>query len=144
MNLGMNRRLRALVWTGAATFAFAAACGGGGGGGTPTSPPQPNPQSIVVEIRDYEFVPKSIQVDAGDTVTWRLVGSDQTHSVTAVGGVFDSGHIFTSPGATFSRTFGTADVGRTFEYWCESHHASHMMQGSVRVGDTAPPPNPGY
>lgn len=144
MNFVTNRRLRTLAWSAGAVLALTAACGGGGGGGgTPTSP-QPNPQSVVIEIRDYEFFPKSIQIDAGDTVTWRLVGSDQTHSVTAVGGVFDSGHIFTAPGATFSRTFGAGDVGRTFEYWCESHQASHMMQGSVRVGAGAPPPNPGY
>lgn len=127
----------------AVALVLASACGGGGGGSTPTSP-NPAPSAFVVEVQDYAFVPKSIQVNPGDTVTWRLVGSDHTHSVTAVGGVFDSGFVFTSSGATFSRTFTNAEVGRTFNYQCTTHYASHMMQGSVRVGDSAPPPDPGY
>jgi plastocyanin len=125
---------------------LAAACGGGGGGGgggTPTGP-NPNPSTIVVEVRDFAFSPKSIEIEVGDSVTWRLVGADHTHTVTATGGAFDSGFVFTSGGATFTRTFGAGDADRTFNYQCQSHHASHMMQGSVRVGENAPPPDPGY
>ena len=139
----MTRLRLSRVRLGAAFLALAAACGGGGGGSTPTSP-NPAPSTIVVEVQDYAFVPKSIAVNPGDTVTWRLVGSDHTHTVTAVGGVFDSGFVFTSPGATFTRTFTNADVGHTFNYQCTTHHLTHMMQGSVRVGDSAPPPDPGY
>jgi plastocyanin len=127
-------------------LALAAACGGGGGGGggnTPTSP-NPGPSSIVIEVRDFAFEPKSIRVNPGDTVTWRLVGSDHTHSVTAIGGVFDSGFVFTAPGATFTRTFTDTDLGHTYEYRCQTHYASHQMQGSVRVGESSPPPSPGY
>jgi plastocyanin len=140
----MTRLVARSQWFPASLFVAVsiAACGGGGGSDTPTSPPTPS--SIVVEIRDYQFVPKSILVQPGDTVTWRLVGSDTTHTVTAVGGVFDSGFTFTQPGATFSRTFSAADNGRTFEYRCTSHQASHGMQGSVRVGESAPPPSPDY
>jgi plastocyanin len=127
-----------------AACALAAACGGGGGGGNNPVGPNPNPQTIVVEVRDFEFFPKSILVNPGDTVTWRLAGSDKTHTVTAVGGVFDSGFTFTSPGSTFTRAFSTEDLGKTYEYRCTTHHASYMMQGSVRVGESAPPPNPGY
>ena len=137
----MTRLLLSPARLGAGVLVLASACGGGGG--TPTGP-NPGPSTIVVEVQDYAFVPKSIVVDPGDTVTWRLVGSDHTHSVTAIGGVFDSGFVFTSPGATFSRTFSNADAGHTFNYQCTTHHASHMMQGSVRVGDSAPPPDPGY
>ena len=118
------------------------ACGGGGGGGGPTAPP--GPVQILVELRDFEFMPKSITVQPGDTVTWRLVGDDKTHTVTAQGGVFDSGFTFTQVGATFSRAFTETDRNKIFEYWCQSHQVSNMMQGSVRVGDTAPPPSPGY
>jgi plastocyanin len=140
----MSRSIFALACLLALVLGSVVACGGGGGGGgTPTSP-TPNPTTVVVEVRDFEFVPKSIVVDPGDTVTWRLVGSDSTHSVTAVGGVFDSGFVFTGPGATFTRTFDASDLGRTYEYRCITHHASHMMQGSVRVGESAPPPDPGY
>lgn len=133
-----------LLGAAAALLVYGIACsGGGGGGGTPTAPGG-GPASLVVEVRDYEFSPKSITVQVGDTVTWRLVGDDKTHTVTARGGVFDSGFTFTAPGATFTRTFTEADRGRTFEYWCETHQATHMMQGSVRVGDSAPQPGPGY
>jgi len=124
------------------------ACGGGGGGyghmSTPTSP-TPSPSALVVEIRDFEFVPKSITVNAGDTVTWRLTGSPAIgHSVTSTGGGFDSGKSFNTAGATFTHTFTSADVGKTFQYYCVTHQACCLMQGSVRVGDTAPPPPPGY
>jgi plastocyanin len=145
--MSRQRRLHALalaLTVSGAVVGLAAACGGGGGGGggTPTTPPPSG--SFVVEVRDFAFEPKSITVQPGDTVVWRLVGDDKTHSVKAVGGVFASGFVFTQPGATFTRTFTQADSGQTFEYWCESHQASHMMQGSVRVGQNAPPPDPGY
>jgi plastocyanin len=142
--MSRNRRLVAVsIAASGFTLALALACGGGGGGGgSPTAPPSPS--SITVEVRDYAFEPKSLTVQPGDTVVWRLVGDDKTHTVTAKGGVFDSGFTFTAPGATFTRTFTEADRGRTYEYWCQSHQASNLMQGSVRVGNTAPPPNPGY
>jgi len=97
-----------------------------------------------VEVRDFSFEPKSVVVQPGDTVVWRLVGSDHTHSVKAVGGMFGSGFVFTQAGATFQRTFTADEAGKTFEYFCESHYATYAMQGSVRVGANAPPPEPGY
>jgi plastocyanin len=139
----MTRR-SSIALPAAIVLVLVAACGGGGGGGgTPTSPGS-GPTTIVVEVRDFAFEPKSILVDPGDSVTWRLAGTDHTHTVTATGGAFDSGFVFTSSGATFTRTFGAADEGLTFEYRCSTHHASHQMQGSVRVGESAPPPDPGY
>lgn len=117
------------------------ACGGGGGGGN--SPTEPRaPQVITVEVSDFTFSPRSIQIQPGDTVRWVMRGSDRTHTVTARDGSFDSGAVFTSGGAFFERRFDTA--GRTHEYWCSSHRNCCMMQGSVRVGQDAPPPNPGY
>jgi len=126
------------------TFACSGGGGGYGGGNSPTAPPPPS-NSLVVEIRDFEFVPKSITVNPGDTVTWRLTGSAGIgHTVTAGGGVFDSGASFNTAGATFSHTFTAADAGKTFQYYCIAHQVCCLMQGSVRVGDTAPPPPPGY
>jgi len=97
-----------------------------------------------VEVRDFAFVPKSIVVQPGDTVVWRLTGGDHTHTVTAVGGMFGSGFAFTQAGATFEHTFTADDLGKTFEYFCQTHYATYAMQGSVRVGNNAPPPGPGY
>jgi len=125
----------------------ALACSGGGGG-SPTSPgntPSSNPSQIVVEVQDDAFSPKSISIQPGDTVVWRLTGSPSAgHTVTDLDGTFDSGHVFTSAGATFQHTFTSADAGKTFQYKCQTHYACCMMQGSIRVGDNAPTPAPGY
>jgi plastocyanin len=126
-----------------ATFA----CGGGGGYKSPTSPPPPPPPSngVVVEIRDFSFSPKSITVSPGDTVTWRLTGSAGIgHTVTSAAAGFNSGANFNSVGAQFSHTFTAADTGKTFTYYCSTHQVCCQMQGSVRVGETAPPPPPNY
>lgn len=120
-----------------------AACGGGGGHGmSPTTPAAP--QTITVEIVDTAFNPQEIKVSPGDTVQWVLHGALTTHTTTEQNGLWDSGQAFTTQGATFSHTFTQADLGKTFLYYCKTHKACCQMQGSVRVGDSAPPPNPGY
>jgi len=125
------------------------ACSGGGskGGTTPTAPPlipSPSSSQVVVEVHDDFFTPKSITVHPGDTVIWKLVGKETTHTVTDNGGAFDSGFSLASAGATFQHTFTADDTNKTFEYKCQSHYGCCQMQGSVRVGDGAPQPNPGY
>ncbi|MFN7943715.1 MAG: plastocyanin/azurin family copper-binding protein [Thermoanaerobaculia bacterium] len=119
-------------------------CGGGGGyGGSPTAPPPPT-AGLVVEIHDNAFSPKTITIQPGDTVTWVLRGNLATHTVTESTGRFDSGRIFTTAGMTFTHTFTTADQGHTFLYYCQTHQGCCLMQGSVRVGNDAPDPGPGY
>ena len=120
-----------------------ASCGGGGGGyggGSPTEPSRPQ-QTIVVQVRDNSYEPKSITIEPGDTVRWVFSGTDRTHTVTALNGAFDSGTVFTASGATYERRFDT--VG-TWDYSCKAHKQCCLMQGSVRVGSSAPPPAPGY
>ena len=142
MNYPIATARRLLVASSLSLAVFA--CGGGGGYNPPTSPPPP-PNAIVVEIRDFEFVPKSITVSPGDTVVWRLTGSPSIgHSVTATGGAFNSGLVFNSAGTEFSHTFTAADTGMTILYYCSTHQVCCLMQGSVKVGETAPPPPPGY
>lgn len=121
-------------------------CGGGGGGGNggggPTAPPTPRqPQVHVIQVRDFTFEPRSIQIEPGDTVRWVSNASDRTHTITAVNGDFDSGAVFTSSGAIYERRF---DERGTWEYWCSSHRQCCQMQGSIRVGANSPPPGPGY
>ena len=133
-----------LLLAGCAVALATFACGGGGGYKSPTSPPPPS-GSVVVEVRDFEFSPKSITVNPGDTVIWRLTGSANVdHNVTASAGAFASGKVFNSAGAEFSHTFTAADTGKTFQYYCTIHQVCCLMQGSVRVGESAPPPSPGY
>ena len=139
-----NRAALALLTSVAAALCLVLACGGGGGGGGPTAPPAPNPQAVTVELSEHSFSPKQIVIQPGETVAWVMRGSDPTHTVTALNGAFDSGAVFTAPGATFRRTFSAADSGRTFEYRCQAHAVCCAMRGSVRVGSDAPPPGPGY
>lgn len=137
--------LRLRMWLGGLTL-LAASCSSGGGG-SPSAPPPPPPSGNVVEVtvRDFVFDPKSVRIEPGQTVRWVLAaGSMLNHTTTSRDGVsWDSG-LLDRAGAIFERTFAQADDGRTFEYLCETHWVSNQMQGSILVGDDAPPPNPGY
>lgn len=125
--------------------------GDGDGGVSSTSPSSPpatsstSPNDIVtVELLDFEFRPKSITIQPGQTVRWVLRGDDLTHTTTERDGVWDSGMVFTQEGMVFERTFSNEEAGQTFNYSCASHQDCCNMQGSVRVGANAPPPAPGY
>jgi plastocyanin len=121
-------------------------CGGGGKSGSsatmPTEPPVAGSKTVMIQIVDDSFNPKDVVINAGDTVEWVSATSTTTHTVTADNGSFDSGMIFTGPGKTFSQTFPTSGV--TINYHCKTHQACCGMQGAVKVGNTAPPPLPGY
>lgn len=91
---------------------------GGMGGGGSTAP-------NTVGVYDNEFVPSSLTVTAGTTVTWEFHGSYTVHNVT-----FDNGS-GTSPDmmtGTYVRTFNA--VG-SFPYRCRIHGAA--MSGSIIV-----------
>lgn len=124
----------------------AAACGGGSSNpvSPPPPPPPPAPNLVEVTVGDSFFEPRSVVIRPGDTVRWIFRGSVPGHSVKAEDGSFDSGFVFTASGSSYERSFGPDLEGRTFEYRCVSHYVCCQMQGSVRVGDTAPPPGPGY
>ncbi len=83
--------------------------------------------SIVnVAIQGFAFEPATIEVAAGDTVTW--TNNDSAgHTVTQSpsGSGFNSGPL--SQGGSFSQTF---DTPGTFEYFCEFHA---NMTGTVIV-----------
>ncbi|MGH2848328.1 MAG: cupredoxin domain-containing protein, partial [Thermoleophilaceae bacterium] len=80
--------------------------------------------STTVVIRDFEFVPASVTIDVGDTVTWRNEGPTP-HSATAEDGSFDTG-IF-ARGGSRSQTFQEAGA---FSYICTPHP---YMTGTVTV-----------
>ena len=112
------------------------ACGGdngsaaGDGAGAGAGP------EVVVDL--VAFMPETIEVTAGATVTWRQkdAGAHTVTSGTVVqggagvtqkpDGRFDSGQVAT--GATFRHTFGEAG---TYTYFCTLHPAT--MRGEVRV-----------
>ena len=133
-----------------AVCAVLAACGGGGGGGggTPTQPNPPNPPAdpnvVTVNLTEFDFNPRRVTVEPGQTVRWVLQGSDPTHTVTARDGKFNSGNSLRNPGDSFEHTFTAADNDQTFEYSCATHSDCCDMKGSVLVGSGAPAPDPEY
>lgn len=81
--------------------------------------------AVVVDISNFAYVPSSITVPAGGTITW--TNHDTTaHTVTAQDRtVLQSGTI--KPGASYTQTFTTAG---TYTYFCEFHAG---MKGTVVV-----------
>jgi plastocyanin len=78
-----------------------------------------------VAIEAFAFEPATVTVKAGQEVTWK--NHDPTeHTVTQVGGGFDSGTMAT--GATFMTTF---DQAGEYRYICALHPG---MKGTVVVG----------
>jgi plastocyanin len=82
------------------------------------------------------FSPKTLTIDAGDTVTF--VNAGGMHNVAADNGSFRSGDP-TNAAFSFTQTFATAG---TFAYFCEIHGGPGGvgMAGSITVNATAPPP----
>jgi plastocyanin len=91
--------------------------------GTAQASPAPVADAVV-GIASFAFSPAALAVRAGARVTWTN-SADTAHTVTAVGGAFDSGHI--AVGGTFGFTFTTAG---TYAYRCSIHPA---MTGTVTV-----------
>lgn len=77
-----------------------------------------------VSIVNFAFAPASLSVGPGGRVTF--TNHDQaTHTVTATGGLFNSGNL--PPGQSFSFTF----MGRgSFAYHCQIHQ---YMTGTITV-----------
>jgi plastocyanin len=84
----------------------------------------------------YHFVPATVYVNVGESVTWTN-DSDAAHTVDSdTAGELDSGNI--AEGATFDHTFSATG---TIAYHCDIHD---YMKGSVVVlaaGVTPPPTN---
>ena len=121
----MRRRLPVLVLLLAALALTVAACGsddddGDSGGGTTTTEAQPSGGGggVAVDMKNIEYVPKSVTVKAGEPVNWTN-GDSVAHTVTSDEGApekFDSGTM--DPGAKFSFTPKAAG---TINYFCEIH-----------------------
>jgi len=89
--------------------------------------------SAAVSIDTFRFVPASVTVNVGDSVTWTNRDAAQ-HTATAPG-VFDTGNL--SQGQSRAIVMGTAG---TFAYRCSIHPT---MTGTVQViGTAAPTPAP--
>ena len=80
--------------------------------------------STEINISGFAFVPATVTVTVGTTVTWTNLDS-VAHTVTSETDLFDSGNL--ARNATFSYSF--ADRG-TFSYYCAIHPS---MRGKVSV-----------
>lgn len=80
-----------------------------------------------VTVRNFEFDPATLVVEAGDTVRW--INESGAHNVNALTGpeAFSSGAV---TGGAWEYAFTFAQVG-TNTYQCDAHSGS--MQGSVTV-----------
>jgi plastocyanin len=80
--------------------------------------------SVRVEIKEYEYLPATLTVPAGTTVTWTS-HDDEPHTVTS------PEKVFASPGLdadeAFSFTFSTPG---TYTYYCTLHP---QMTGTIIV-----------
>ncbi|MBI4284486.1 MAG: cupredoxin family copper-binding protein [Chloroflexi bacterium] len=94
---------------------------------TPTPPPTPTePLSGTVEIKHsaFAFVPAEVTIKTGTEVVW--TNNDAvSHTVTADGGLFDSGTM--AKDASYSYTFTKAG---TYTYYCGYHT---YMKGKITV-----------
>ena len=120
---GMARRLLiglALLLT---VLVLVASCQTQAPAPVPTPAPAPAPAStsgptatdVELEILNFAFVPNTITVAAGTTVTWTNLDS-APHTVTTRETLFDSGRM--STGDTFSYTFEQSGI---YEYYCTIH-----------------------
>ncbi len=101
--------------------AVAVALGGAGCGGRGDS--QPVRTNEVEMAKSYRFEPAVVEIDAGDTVTWRN-DDNFTHTVEVEG----RPDYEVERGATVSITF---EKPGTYDYVCTLH--SHDMRGQVVV-----------
>lgn len=91
---------------------------------TTTSTTGTSTSANTVNIANYTFVPDTLTVSVGTTVTW--TNSDAAiHRIASDTGVFDSGDL--SQNAVFSYTFNNAGA---FPYHCTIHT---YMKGTIIV-----------
>lgn len=117
------------------TSVLLAGCGGGGDddsnvslsnvNSSSSSPAAEQPRTeATVEVKDNSFSPDTITVKAGTKITWKWVGTANSHSVQISGQ--------TSPeqtSGTFERTFDQGGI--SFTYQCGVHKAA--MTGRIVV-----------
>lgn len=93
---------------------------------TPTSPtPVEDNSTADVRIFDYDFRPRELSIEAGQTVVWTNTAT-RAHTATSNDGAFDSGRLESS--GTYSYTFTTPG---TYSYRCTIHPG--LMTGTITV-----------
>jgi plastocyanin len=83
-----------------------------------------------VEVVNFAFTPKTVQIQPGDQVTWTFSDTVQ-HTTTSVPDEWERWNGTGSGGGTYSREF--SEPGR-YDYLCMPHPS---MKGEVQVGSDA-------
>ena len=91
---------------------------------TPPAAEEVVPTSTEINISGFAFVPATVTVTVGTTVTWTNLDS-AAHTITSETDLFDSGNL--ARNVIFSYSF--TDRG-TFSYYCANHP---YMKGEVSV-----------
>ncbi|MCR8557151.1 cupredoxin domain-containing protein [Mucilaginibacter sp. BJC16-A38] len=86
--------------------------------------PTPSTPSATVAISNFAFVPDTVRIKSGQSVTWTNMDS-APHTATDLNGAFDSGTLATNK--TFNFTFNATG---TFSYHCLVHS---MMKTAVVI-----------
>ncbi len=87
-----------------------------------------------VRMQDFQFVPKVLVINPGDTVVWKSIQfcCDQHTSTRTLTSGWDSGPLPLN--GTFQRAFTEAG---SYEYWCTPHKPIGMI-GQVTVTSRVP------
>ena len=88
---------------------------GRGSGGADQTPVVSSEKQVTVEIKDYEFFPAKLSVDAGTEVTW-INRDDVPHNAVDDGGAFDTGRLDKNDSGAV-----TLDEPGTYPYKCTFH-----------------------
>ncbi|HSH01044.1 MAG TPA: plastocyanin/azurin family copper-binding protein [Anaerolineae bacterium] len=99
-------------------------------------PTQTTTTTWPVTIRDYEFAPRNLTIQTGDTVAWH--NENGFHNVIQDDALFDSGEP-SNTNWTYQYTF--TEPG-TYQYYCQIHgNAGELgMSGVIEVLPPPPPP----
>ena len=121
----MKKAALALVFV---LTAVTAACGS-----DDKATPAATPAANEISVTSNKFVPSTLSVKIGDTVTWKWGGG--THNVVSGAncmsdGAYTSGAPTGATGNTFTHVY---DKAGTFEFHCNPHCASSGMKGTVTV-----------
>jgi len=88
---------------------------GRGSSGADQTPVVSSAGRVTVEIKDYEFFPAKLTVDAGTEVTW-INRDDVPHNAVDDGGAFDTGRLDKGDSGSV-----TLDQPGTYPYKCTFH-----------------------
>ena len=128
------KRLRLLILSVIALGALALAAGLASHTAQADQAPAPSTTEYVVHMKNYAFVPATLTVPVGATVTFQNDDAVSHTAQTKNKDGFNSGNM--DQGATFKHTFTKA--GR-FDYICAYHP---NMTGTVIVSENAASPTP--